>query len=172
MYRYHRHIINYLLPIHHLPWQHQNKEHDSSLMKWHSFTKTILRYWKGKTVCRAFLLYISSSKEVYIIYNIYMHTHISICICIHIYTYIYRWQKKKNKNFTSELQPSSQHYIQPLERMIQSLRNHFTRTIIEKADRQHTEQHLQCGGDMCMCANLEGKYQDKSMFALFDKLHD
>lgn len=26
------------------------------------------------------------------------------------------------------------------------------------------------GGDMCMCANLEGKYHDKSMFAPCDKL--
>lgn len=77
---------------------------------------------------------------------------------------------KENKNFTSEQEPSSQHYIQPLERMIQSIRNHFTRTIIEKADRRHIERHLQWGpGDMCMCANLEGKYHDKRI--AFDKLH-
>lgn len=94
-----------------------------------------------------------------------------MCVYVYIYTHTYIGDKKNNKNFTSELEPLSQHYIQPLERMIQSIRNHFTRTIIEKADRQHTEQHLQCRGDMCMCANLEGKYQDKSMFAPFHKLH-
>lgn len=85
-----------------------------------------------------------------------MYTYISVCICIHIYTHTVHIQvtKKKNKNFTSELEPSSQHYIQPLERMIQSIRNHFTRTIIEKADRQHTEQHLQCGV-ICACVQTQ-----------------
>lgn len=77
---------------------------------------------------------------------------------------------KENKNFTSEQEPSSQHYIQPLERMIQSIRNHFTRTIIEKADRRHIERHLQWGlGDMCMCANLEVNTMISAL--PFDKLH-
>lgn len=97
LYRYNHisriRLIVFFQPIRRVPWQHRNKEHDSSLMKWHSFTKTILRYWKGKTFCRAFLLYISSSKEVYIIFNIYVYIY-KVCICIHIYTYIYRWQKK------------------------------------------------------------------------------
>jgi len=70
--------ITLLIPLLHSSWQHQNKDHDSSLlMEGDIFTRTILRYWKEKTSCIAFL---------------------------------------ENKNFTSEQEPSSQHYIQPLER--------------------------------------------------------
>lgn len=147
-----------------------------ALMEWHSFTRTILRYRKGKRIKNKQLLFsipiiYLSSRAVYFIYIYYIWYVIIYDIYIYVFFFFFH---KENKNFTGKLES---HQVSTIYNLWKEWYTEYKKSSfyednhLEKARQTTTQNNIYNGEGEVICACVQTEkveYRDESMSAPVD----